>query len=50
MFVTLPTLLSGISTLLAVLLVMYTFAQAGRLRKGGTFANRMLADSDVRLR
>jgi glutathione S-transferase len=32
MFVTLPTLLSGISTLLAVLLVMYTFAQAGRLR------------------
>jgi len=32
MFVTLPTLLSGISTLLSVLLVMYTFGQAGRMR------------------
>ncbi|HEX3755409.1 MAG TPA: MAPEG family protein [Rhizomicrobium sp.] len=32
MFVTLPTLLTGISTLLAVILVMYTFGQAARLR------------------
>ncbi len=32
MFVVPPTLLSAFSTLLAVLLVMYTFGQAGRLR------------------
>lgn len=32
MFVTLPTLLTGISTLLAVLVLMYTFWQAAQMR------------------